>query len=30
LLQGLIRSASEHCGGNFQDDASLIVLKAMR
>jgi phosphoserine phosphatase RsbU/P len=30
LMQRLIRSASEHCGGNFQDDASLIVLKAMR
>jgi sigma-B regulation protein RsbU (phosphoserine phosphatase) len=30
LMKRLIRSASEHCGGNFQDDASLIVLKAMR
>jgi len=28
LMHSLIRSASEHCGGNFQDDASLIVLQA--
>lgn len=28
LMQSLIRRASEHCGGNFQDDATLIVLKA--
>jgi sigma-B regulation protein RsbU (phosphoserine phosphatase) len=28
LMERLIRSASEHCGGNFEDDASLIVLKA--
>ena len=28
LMQGLIRCASKHCGGNFQDDASLIVLQA--
>jgi hypothetical protein len=27
-MERLIRSASEHCGGNFEDDASLIVLKA--
>jgi len=25
----LMRSASEHCGGRFQDDASMIVLRAM-
>ena len=24
----LMRSASQHCGEHFQDDASLIVLKA--
>ena len=28
LLGLLMRTASEHCGGDFQDDASLIVLKA--
>ena len=25
----LMRSAAEHCGGQFQDDASLIVVKAL-
>jgi phosphoserine phosphatase RsbU/P len=25
----LMRSASEHCGGQFQDDASMIVVKAL-
>jgi len=25
----LMRAASQHCGENFQDDASLIVLKAI-
>jgi len=25
----MIRSASEHCGGQFQDDASLVVVKAL-
>ncbi len=28
LLGLLMRAASQHCGGYFQDDASLIVLKA--
>ena len=28
LMETLMRAASEHCGGHFQDDASLIVLKA--
>jgi phosphoserine phosphatase RsbU/P len=28
LLATLIRAASHHCGNHFQDDASLIVLKA--
>jgi serine phosphatase RsbU (regulator of sigma subunit) len=28
-LMGLLtQAASRHCGGHFQDDASLIVLKA--
>jgi sigma-B regulation protein RsbU (phosphoserine phosphatase) len=25
----LMRAASEHCGGHFQDDASMIVLRAV-
>ena len=30
-LMGLLtQSASQHCGGDFQDDASVIVLKAVR
>lgn len=29
LKDRLIAAASEHCGGHFQDDASLIVLKAI-
>jgi serine phosphatase RsbU (regulator of sigma subunit) len=28
LIEALMHAASEHCGGHFQDDASLIVLKA--
>lgn len=28
VMTALIGGASEHCGGRFQDDASLIVLKA--
>jgi sigma-B regulation protein RsbU (phosphoserine phosphatase) len=28
LLGLLMRAASEHCGDHFQDDASMIVLKA--
>ena len=28
LLQQLLREASEHCASHFQDDASLIVLRA--
>jgi len=28
LMGALMHAASEHCGGHFQDDASLIVLKA--
>jgi sigma-B regulation protein RsbU (phosphoserine phosphatase) len=28
LMGLLIRAASQHCGGHFQDDASLIVLQA--
>ena len=28
LMGILMRSASQHCGEHFQDDASLIVLKA--
>ena len=27
LLSSLMHAAAEHCGGHFQDDASLIVLK---
>ncbi|HKU24924.1 MAG TPA: PP2C family protein-serine/threonine phosphatase, partial [Candidatus Sulfotelmatobacter sp.] len=30
LMQSLLGAASHHCGGHFQDDASLIVLKARR
>ena len=29
LMASLIRAASQHCGEHFQDDASLIVLKAI-
>jgi serine phosphatase RsbU (regulator of sigma subunit) len=29
LQDSLIKAASEHCSGHFQDDASLIVLKAL-
>ncbi len=29
LMGSLIQAASQHCGGHFQDDASLIVLKAI-
>jgi phosphoserine phosphatase RsbU/P len=29
LMGSLIQAASQHCNGHFQDDASLIVLKAM-
>ena len=29
LMALLIRAASQHCGEAFQDDASLIVLKAI-
>jgi phosphoserine phosphatase RsbU/P len=29
LMALLMRTASQHCGGTFQDDASLIVLKAI-
>jgi len=29
LMDLLIGAASHHCGGHFQDDASLIVLKAI-
>lgn len=29
LMQLLIRGAAQHCDGRFQDDASLIVLRAM-
>jgi len=28
LMRSLIRAASQHCGEHFQDDASLIVLRA--
>lgn len=28
LMELLLRAASQHCGAHFQDDASLIVLKA--
>jgi hypothetical protein len=28
LMRSLIRAASQHSGEHFQDDASLIVLKA--
>lgn len=28
LMDSLMHAASQHCGGRFQDDASLIVLKA--
>jgi len=29
LMGALMRAASDHCGGHFQDDASLIVLKTL-
>ena len=29
LMDALMQSASQHCGGCFQDDASLVVLRAM-
>ena len=29
LVKALIEAASRHCGGRFQDDASLIVLKSL-
>jgi phosphoserine phosphatase RsbU/P len=29
LMDSLIEAASRHCGGHFQDDASLIVLKSV-
>jgi len=29
LMSSLMRAASEHCDGRFQDDASLMVLKAV-
>jgi sigma-B regulation protein RsbU (phosphoserine phosphatase) len=25
----LMRAASEHCGGRFQDDASMIIVRAV-
>src|SRR5262249_12393893 len=28
LLNSLLQAASDHCGGKFQDDATLIVLKS--
>jgi len=28
LMDSLLRAASQHCDGHFQDDASMIVLKA--
>jgi len=28
LLERLMHAASQHCGEHFQDDASMIVLKA--
>jgi sigma-B regulation protein RsbU (phosphoserine phosphatase) len=29
LMNALMQAASQHCGGRFQDDASLIVLRAL-
>lgn len=29
LLKVLLEAASQHCGGQFQDDASLVVVKAL-
>jgi len=29
LMETLMAAASEHCGGHFQDDASMVVLRAM-
>ena len=29
VMNALMQAASEHCGGRFQDDASLVVLKAL-
>jgi sigma-B regulation protein RsbU (phosphoserine phosphatase) len=29
VMNGLMQAASQHCGGRFQDDASLVVLKAL-
>jgi len=29
LMNALVQAASQHCGGNFQDDASMIVLRAI-
>jgi len=29
VMNALMQAASEHCGGRFQDDASLVVLRAL-
>jgi phosphoserine phosphatase RsbU/P len=29
VMNGLMQAASQHCGGRFQDDASLVVLRAL-
>jgi serine phosphatase RsbU (regulator of sigma subunit) len=29
VMNALMQAASEHCGGRFQDDASLVVLRAV-
>jgi serine phosphatase RsbU (regulator of sigma subunit) len=29
LMGLLMHAASQHCGGSFQDDATLLVLKAL-
>ena len=29
LMNSLMQASSAHCGGHFQDDASMVVLRAM-
>jgi phosphoserine phosphatase RsbU/P len=29
LMDALMAAAAEHCGGHFQDDASMVVVRAM-
>jgi serine phosphatase RsbU (regulator of sigma subunit) len=29
LMESLLAAASNHCGGHFQDDASVVIVKAI-